>query len=309
MPFITPVSVVVGVLFYRTLDNYIFLVPWIFAFMTFSGSLRSSFSDLKKVMKHPLSLVVALIILHVLMPLLALSIGNWTFPNNSYYVTGLILAFVIPTGITSLIWVSIYKGNAAWTLSIILLDTILSPIVVPGVLKWLVGSTVEMDMFAMMKGLLWMIVIPSLIGMCLNQWVKKDTTEKLSMTTSPFAKLGVGAVVSINSAGVAPYIREISIELVLVALVVFVLALLAYGLGFLGGRMLKQDIPTTISIMYNSGMRNISAGAVLAIAYFPAPVAVPVIVGMLFQQVLASLMGLIMEKAQHQQEKNHALSS
>jgi bile acid:Na+ symporter, BASS family len=48
--------------------------------------------------------------------------------------------------------------------------------------------------------------------------------------------------------------------------------------------------------MYNSGMRNISAGAVIAITYFPAPVAIPVIVGMLFQQVLASLVGSVLDK-------------
>ncbi len=42
-------------------------------------------------------------------------------------------------------------------------------------------------------------------------------------------------------------------------------------------------------------MRNISAGAVLAVSYFPAPVAVPVVLGMLFQQVLAALSGRLVQ--------------
>ncbi|MNY74734.1 hypothetical protein D3C86_2138360 [compost metagenome] len=41
-------------------------------------------------------------------------------------------------------------------------------------------------------------------------------------------------------------------------------------------------------------MRNISAGAVLAVSYFPAPVAVPVVLGMVFQQLLASAVGFIL---------------
>lgn len=44
----------------------------------------------------------------------------------------------------------------------------------------------------------------------------------------------------------------------------------------------------------NGGMRNISAGAVLAVTYFPAPVAVPVVLGMVFQQMMASLVGLVL---------------
>jgi predicted Na+-dependent transporter len=43
-------------------------------------------------------------------------------------------------------------------------------------------------------------------------------------------------------------------------------------------------------------MRNISAGAVIAITYFPAAVAVPVVVGMLFQQILASLNGYFLNR-------------
>jgi predicted Na+-dependent transporter len=89
----------------------------------------------------------------------------------------------------------------------------LSPIIVPAVLKCLVGSSVEMDVLAIMKGLLWMIVIPSLIVMGFNQWMKKEATEKLATTLSPFAKLGVGAVVAINSSSMASYFKDFDAEL------------------------------------------------------------------------------------------------
>jgi BASS family bile acid:Na+ symporter len=39
MPFITPISVLLGVIFANYLGGFSFLVPWLFAFMTFSGSL------------------------------------------------------------------------------------------------------------------------------------------------------------------------------------------------------------------------------------------------------------------------------
>ncbi|MFG6120979.1 hypothetical protein [Thalassobacillus sp. B23F22_16] len=72
MQYMTPTAVVIGVLFAEWLDNYVFLVSWIFAFTTFSESLKSNFKDLKSALRHPFSLVVCLIILHIIMPVIAL---------------------------------------------------------------------------------------------------------------------------------------------------------------------------------------------------------------------------------------------
>ena len=54
----------------------------------------------------------------------------------------------------------------------------------------------------------------------------------------------------------------------------------------------------------SGGMRNISAGAVIAVAYFPAAIVLPVIVGMLFQQALASIYAAFIEKKIHGSAKN-----
>ncbi|RRN70853.1 hypothetical protein EI200_12525 [Peribacillus simplex] len=55
---------------------------------------------------------------------------------------------------------------------------------------------------------------------------------------------------------------------------------------------------------FTGGMRNISTRSVLATTYFlPAAVAVPALLGMLFQQMLASFFGFIMEKHFHRGSK------
>ena len=57
--------------------------------------------------------------------------------------------------------------------------------------------------------------------------------------------------------------------------------------------MMHQDREKQISMMYGAGMRNISAGAVIAATSFPGEVLFPVMIGTLFQQVLAALYGKI----------------
>ncbi|MGP4067354.1 bile acid:sodium symporter family protein [Halobacillus sp. B29] len=293
MPYLTPSAVVIGVVFSDWFDSLVFLVPWIFAVMTFAGSLGSNFTDLKKVLRHPVSMIACIMVLHIVMPLIALGVGTLIFGSGAHTTIGLVLSFVIPTGITTLIWVSIYKGNVVLTLSIILVDTLIAPLAVPFVMHMLVGNAVEMNIQEIMNGLLWMIVIPSLVGMFINQFAEKEFTERLESNLSPLTKLGIGAVVTINSSAVAPYFININGKLILIGVVVCMLAVLAYFIGFLTGKLLKIGRPSVISLTFNSGMRNISGGAVIAITYFPPPVAVPVIVGMLFQQVLASFTGKI----------------
>lgn len=294
MPLITPTSILIGVLCGSSLAPYTYLSPWLFAFMTFAGSISLSFKDFLNVLKKPLPLVLCLFILHLAMPLAAMGMGHLAFPGDFYTITGFILAAAIPTGVSSFVWVSIYKGNIALTLSIILIDTLLAPFVVPGILALLVGTSVRLDAVAMMTSLFWMIVVPSLVGMLLNQWTQGKVITAWGPWLNPFSKLAMASVVAINGAVVAPYLTDFSPRLLELAAIIVLLAAIGYALGFGLSRLIGLNEADKVALVFNGGMRNISAGAVLAVTYFPAPVAVPVVLGMVFQQVMASLVGLVL---------------
>lgn len=303
MPFITPVSVITGVLLSSYLKDFSYLIPWIFAFMTFAGSLSSNFKSLRDVVAHPLPIFIALLILHVLMPIWAWGVGHVTFSGDAYTITGIILAMVIPTGITSFVWVSIYRGNIPMVLSIILIDTLISPMIVPLSLSFFMGQKIEMDYLDIMQGLLSMIVIPSLAGMLLNQLTKGKIIKQLGEKLAPFSKISLGFVVMLNGAVVAPYLNVVTPTLVGIAAVVFFVALTGYLFSFLLGHLMFKDRNTVITMTFTGGMRNISAGAVIGVTYFPAAVAVPVVIGMLFQQILASLYGYFLDWYYHKKSE------
>ncbi|WP_456271064.1 bile acid:sodium symporter family protein [Bacillus sp. AK031] len=306
MPFITPSAVLIGVMLAEQLQDLTFLVPWIFAIMTFAGSLSSNFSSLKNTLTKPLPLLMAMFILHLLMPVWAFGIGSLVFPDDGLTVTGLVLGMVIPTGITSFVWVSIYKGNIELALSIILLDTILSPFIVPYSLTFLAGERVEMDTGSIMSGLLLMVVVPSIFGMLLNHLTRGRIKNTLGAKLQPFTKIGIGIVVSINSAAVAPFLSKVDWKLISIAFTVLFIAFGGYVFAWLIAKLTKRSRDTKVSLLFTGGMRNISAGAVIAVQYFPAAVAVPVVIAMLFQQVLASLFGFIFSKTEKKDAHSHA---
>lgn len=302
MPIITPVSVVSGILFSEHLTFLAFLIPWIFAFITFSGSLGSSFSSVKGALKNPLPIIVILLLLHVIMPVIAWLAGQILFANDQLTVTGLVLGLTIPTGVASFFWVSIYKGNIALALSIILFDTLLSPFLVPFTISVLIGQKVEIDSFSIMNGLFLMVVLPSMLGMIINHFTKGQSV-KLGKMLAPFSKVGLASVVVMNGAVIAPYLVELTHKLFVIIAAVFILACFGYFLAWWIGRLLKRDRETIVSMIFTGGMRNNSAGAVIAVQYFPPAVAVPVIACMLFQQLLASIFGALFDHIDKRKRK------
>ncbi len=261
----------------------------LFAFMTFANSLGGGFREMADVARRPLPVVVIFAILHVVMPLLALAAGELLFPEAPLFITGLVLEYAIPTGVASLLWVSIGRGNTSMCLSVVLLDTLLAPFVIPLTLRVLLGSVVEMDTASMVGNLMIMVAIPSLLAMTLFQMTRGRVAATVKPRLAPFAKLTMLVLVLANATGCAPFLRDITPTLVKLICAVFALCLLGFFLGYQAARLLKADFPTAVTMSLNSGIRNIAAGSVLAIAYFPGDVLFPVAFSPLFLQATTAV--------------------
>lgn len=291
---LTPLSLLIGVLFHQVGEHLLFLVSWLFAFMTFVGSLGMNVKEVRMVVKHPSVVLVSIAFLHILMPAWAYLLSILFFDDHLLTV-GFVLAVAVPTGVTSVIWVTISKGNLPLCLSIILIDTLSAPLVMPVVLHVVAGERIAVETTSLILNLLWMIVMPTLLGILLNEWTKGKIQTTLSPTLAPFSKLSLFAIVAINGSAVAPYVKVISWELVGTILLVLFIAASGYAAALAMGHLLWRDPVTATTFMYVGGMRNIAIGVVIATTYFPAKVAMPVVFGMLFQQVLASLYSKVVE--------------
>lgn len=286
---ITLCCVALGVLFPGEFSCLNRITIWLFAFMTFANSLGGGFYEMGEVILHPLPVLVTLLLLHVVMPLIALATGNLLFPSSPLFTTGMMLELTIPTAIASLMWVGIANGNTSLCLAIVLLDTLLSPFVIPLTLKLLVGSVVKIDTLGMIQNLVIMVAIPALAAMTLFQATHGHVSKTLKPRLAPFAKITLFLIIIANATGCAPFLRNITKTLVLVMLSTFFLSVFGYFLSYQAGRFLKLDFPTTETITLTGGMRNISAGAVLAARYFPGDVLFPVAFSPLFQQITTAV--------------------
>ena len=90
MAFVTPSCLLFGVLFPQIAKHGVPYVPYVFAFITFTGALKSRFRDVANVFKAPWALLVIMLLLHLVIPGVACGVGNLIFPDNANLVTGMV---------------------------------------------------------------------------------------------------------------------------------------------------------------------------------------------------------------------------
>jgi len=294
-PFLVPLGLLLGMFLGDPVANFRVFIPWIFAFVTFIGALRIDFDSFRQTIREPKPIILVMSILRILMPLWALLFGWIVFSGDIYTRTGLLLFALIPVGVNSVIWTVMYKGNVSLTLSVILLDTLLSPLLLPFSILLLTGASIELDTASMMISLLQMIVIPSIIGMAINQLTKGELPKKWNAKLAPLSKIGLLTVVMINGSVVRDYFTTIDFHLVMIMAAIIVLAVSGYTMAWNLARLLKLNETDTKAAIFSGGVRNVSTGVVIAVAYFPAAVAIPVVVGILFQQLVCASVAKVME--------------
>lgn len=293
MPYITPAGVLVGLLTGSRFAELKPLVPYLFAFVTFTGALSMSLKEFGVALSRRRIISLSLVYMHILLPLVVYALANLFFPDSPETVMGFVVLSSSPIAVSSFIWCSIHGGNGPLTLSLILIDTLLAPILTPLIVRLLASSAVVIDISGIMRSLLVMVVIPSILGMFLNQYSTK-TARKVVPIFKPFTKIMIFCVIIINIAQVAD-----SIVLNWASLTVIVVNLLVLLVGFtaiylIATHVLKEDRDTVVALTFTTGMRNINAALVLVTTFFPPLSSLPVIFGILLQQTAAAITGSLL---------------
>lgn len=296
MAFIIPICVAAGVLFPSVFGPIKAIVPFIFAIMTFQGALSNTFRQLAEVFRHPLHLLVILAVAEVLMPLLAFLLGSLLFGDNPNLVTGVVLEYSVPIAVISFMWVGIYAGDGPLCLAAILVSTVISPFTIPFTLSVLLGATVHIDAAGMMTDMIFMIALPALAGILVNEFTRGWGHDTLSPALSPLSRLITIVLITANSTSMSDYVLHMNLQRLEVALFILVFAISGFFWGLLAARLMHGSHDTLVSMSFTTGLRNISSGAVIAAQYFPGETVFPVMCGTLFQQILAAVFGHVIER-------------
>lgn len=293
MALVTPLGMLTGFLFHGFFLPLKPIVTPLFAFITLTGVLSMTLKDFSNIILHPLMILLSLVFSHVVVPLVVFTMCSLIFGGQAELIAGFMLLYSIPTAVVSYIWSSIYFGNGPLSLTIIIVDTLLSPFVTPLTMKVFTKSDVVIDVSGIMLSMFYMVVLPAIIGILLNTATKGYMQREVKYILNPFTKIALFFVVAIN---VSQVVGKIAFDAETILVVAVTLLLTAGGLFVYAHvfRLMRLSKGNQVSLTFSVGMRNISAALVLAIDFFSPVTAIPVISGVLMQQMSAAIMGRIL---------------
>jgi BASS family bile acid:Na+ symporter len=282
-------GILLGAVFHRYFIHIKPLVPYLFAYITFAVTLGCSSRQFKAALKSPGYLLLILGMLHIVLPLLATGISYLFLPNQPLLQGGIILVTASPIGIASTMWTSIAGGDVALALTVLIIDTVISPLVNPGIMAITVGKQIPFDVGQLMLGLALMIVLPTFLGMLLHDCTKGTIGKKYKFITGPSTKILLSLVIATNLAAVWDSVHLLKTSLATVIGLALLMGCSGYLLGFICGKVLNTGSALHNTFIFSIGVRNITTGLVLALNYFPELTAVPVVFSIIFQQPLAAV--------------------
>ncbi len=296
MVFLVPLCLVLGVCAPNVFIPLRPLVTPMFALVTFQGSLGNNFSNFVRTFKQPAPMFVAIAISQVLIPLIGWVLGELLFSDPNI-VAGIVLEYSVPIAVTSTMWIGIYAGDMSLALGTLLISTLISPVTIPATLRLLVGATVQVDAAGMFIDMLVMIALPAVAATALNQATQGRVKTTLSPNLAPLARIFVVLVITTNSTSLHDFIFNLTPELAGVMVFIAIMASSGYLWGFAATRLMGLGREQAVTLTFCSALRNISAGAVIAQAYFPAATMFPVMTGTLFNQFFAAVFGRVFSHA------------
>ena len=293
MPLLPLVGLSLGFFFPDVLIHVRSWTPWLISLMIVSGALRLRIAEFGSAMSNPFSILFFLVFTRMFMPLFILFASSMFFRGEPDTITGYVLIFATPTAASGFIWIATFQGNRALGLSLILLDTVLSPLTMPLTVSILRGGNVTIDTVSIMISMLHMVVIPTIIGVTLNETSKGKIPAQISPFFNPIAKICMPLVIASNAASILPTIHFNDLRILKIAGICILFTTTAMTLARLFTFLIRFDHERCVTMAFCS-QRNTSVTVAIATSFFPEAVALPSLISILFQQLLTGLVGKIL---------------
>ena len=217
------------------------------------------FDDFARVAKMPFCVLAGVVLQFTIMPLAGVSIALASGLETGLAV-GLILVSCCPGGTASNVVAFLARANVALSVTMTMAATLVAIALTPLLTGWLGGVFIDIDRWALFRGMVSIVLIPVVAGVLLNR-VLPAVTRRVA-TFSPLVSVIV--VVLIVAGIVANSKALIEAHFGILLLSVLLLHVAGFGLGWLLARLLGLERAERRTISIEVGMQNSGLGASLA---------------------------------------------
>ncbi len=241
------------------------VINYLLGVVMFGMGLTLNLRDFKIVFSRPKDVIVGCLAQFTIMPLLAWGLAK-AFQLDEALSLGVVLVGCCPGGTASNVITYLAKGDLALSVGMTGVSTLLAPLLTP-LLTWvLAGKSVNVDVAGMLLSILWVVILPIVIGL-LVKWIWPKFTEKATAYLPAFSSVAIALIVAIIIAANASKLLAGGLVIVVV---VMLHNLCGLSLGYLIGRLLGLAEPKKRAVSIEVGMQNSGLASSLATLHFAA---------------------------------------
>lgn len=231
----------------------------------FGMGLTLNANDFRIVFSRPKDIIIGCLAQFTIMPLLAWLLAQF-FQLDVALTIGVILVGCCPGGTASNVITYLAKGDLALSVGMTGVSTLLAPVLTP-LLVWLTaGETVDVDVIGMLLSILWVVILPIILGLVVKQlWPRH--TEEVTAYLPALSSIAICAIVLIVIAANAGKLMSSGVMIILVVML-HNLCGLAIGYGI--GSILHLSDAKRRAISIEVGMQNSGLASSLATLHFVA---------------------------------------
>ena len=241
------------------------LINYLLGVVMFGMGLTLKLQDFKVVFSRPKDVIVGCIAQFTVMPLLAWGLAR-LFSLDEALALGVVLVGCCPGGTASNVITYLAKGDLALSVGMTGVSTLLAPFLTP-LLTWaLAGKSVDVDVASMFLSILWVVILPIVLGLLVRGlWPK--LTEKATDYLPAVSSIAIALIVAIVISANADKLLAGGLMIVLVVMLHNVCGL---SLGYLTGRLLGLSEAKKRAVSIEVGMQNSGLASSLATIHFAA---------------------------------------
>ncbi len=241
------------------------VINYLLGLVMFGMGLTLKLHDFKIVFSRPKDVIIGCLAQFTIMPLLAWGL-TCLFRLDEALALGVVLVGCCPGGTASNVITYLAKGDLALSVGMTGVSTLLAPFLTP-LLTWaLAGKTVDVDVASMFLSILWVVILPIVIGLLLKlMWPK--FTERVTDYLPAFSSIAIALIVAIVISANAGRLLAGGL---LIIIVVILHNICGLSLGFMIGRLLGFSEPKKRAISIEVGMQNSGLASSLATLHFAA---------------------------------------
>lgn len=241
------------------------VINYLLGVVMFGMGLTLNLQDFKIVFSRPKDILIGCLAQFTIMPLLAWSLAR-IFSLDEALALGVVLVGCCPGGTASNVITYLAKGDLALSVGMTGVSTLLAPFLTP-LLTWaLAGKSINVDMTSMFLSILWVVILPIIMGLIVKGlWPK--FTEKATDYLPAFSSIAIALIVAIIIGANADKLIAGGFIIVLVVILHNIFGL---SLGYLIGRTLRLSEPKKRAISIEVGMQNSGLASSLATIHFAA---------------------------------------